>query len=199
VGDGGRGGRHPHHPDQAAQGDGRGHRGDDDGAGARAGGKAARVRSDRHPVFRRDQRIVPARYRLRPGPDRETPGMGSRIQGSPPHRPRRSPPWPRSAPGRWRWRRPMSTRSTSARSASSRRTATRWSPPTTCGSTPTRPLAEVPLAEVYDLVKSVDRPEATAIFISCTNFWSVGAIEALEKGVEETGHLGRPGLVLALP
>jgi len=47
-------------------------------------------------------------------------------------------------------------------------------------------LAEVPLQKVYDLVCSVDRPEATAIFISCTNFWSVGAIEALEQ------KLGKP-------
>jgi maleate isomerase len=47
-------------------------------------------------------------------------------------------------------------------------------------------LAEVSLDEIYDLVCSVDTPEATAIFISCTNFWSVGAIEALEQ------KLGKP-------
>jgi maleate isomerase len=47
-------------------------------------------------------------------------------------------------------------------------------------------LAEVSLDEVYDLVRSVDHPEATAIFISCTNFRSVGAIEALETA------LGKP-------
>ncbi|MBZ8134758.1 Asp/Glu racemase [Afifella sp. IM 167] len=47
-------------------------------------------------------------------------------------------------------------------------------------------LAEVPLDDVFDLVCSVDRPEASAIFISCTNFWSVGAIEALEA------ELGKP-------
>jgi maleate isomerase len=41
-------------------------------------------------------------------------------------------------------------------------------------------LAEVPLEAVYDHVLSVDHPEASAIFISCTNFRSVGAIEALE-------------------
>lgn len=47
-------------------------------------------------------------------------------------------------------------------------------------------LAEVPLEALYDLVCSVDHPDATAIFISCTNFRSVGAIEALEAA------LGKP-------
>lgn len=47
-------------------------------------------------------------------------------------------------------------------------------------------LAEVPLEKVYDHVVSVDHPDATAIFISCTNFRSVGAIEALETA------LGKP-------
>lgn len=47
-------------------------------------------------------------------------------------------------------------------------------------------LAEVSLQEVYDLVKSVDHPEASAIFISCTNFRTVGVIEALEA------ELGKP-------
>ena len=47
-------------------------------------------------------------------------------------------------------------------------------------------LAEVPLEKVYALVLSVDHPEASAIFISCTNFRSVGAIAALEKA------LGKP-------
>jgi maleate isomerase len=47
-------------------------------------------------------------------------------------------------------------------------------------------LAEVPPEQVYDLVRSVDTPEASAIFISCTNFWSVAVIEALEK------ELGKP-------
>lgn len=47
-------------------------------------------------------------------------------------------------------------------------------------------LAEVPLQKVYELVCSVDRPEATAIFISCTNFWSAGVIDALEQ------KLGKP-------
>ena len=47
-------------------------------------------------------------------------------------------------------------------------------------------LAEVPIEQVYELALSVDTPEASAIFISCTNFWSVGAIEALEQA------LGKP-------
>ena len=47
-------------------------------------------------------------------------------------------------------------------------------------------LAEVPLEKVYDHVRSVDHPDATAIFISCTNFRSAGAIEALETA------LGKP-------
>ncbi|MBW3095845.1 maleate cis-trans isomerase family protein [Pseudohoeflea coraliihabitans] len=47
-------------------------------------------------------------------------------------------------------------------------------------------LAEVPLKDIYELVKSVDRPDASAIFISCTNFWSVAVIDALEK------ELGKP-------
>lgn len=47
-------------------------------------------------------------------------------------------------------------------------------------------LAEVPISRVYDLVRDVDTPEASAIFISCTNFWSVGAIDALEQA------LGKP-------
>jgi maleate isomerase len=49
-----------------------------------------------------------------------------------------------------------------------------------------RALAEVPLEEVYELVLSVDHPEASAVFISCTNFRSVGAIESLESA------LGKP-------
>jgi maleate isomerase len=49
-----------------------------------------------------------------------------------------------------------------------------------------RALAEVPLEQVYDLVRAVDHPEASAIFISCTNFRSVGAIAALEQA------LGKP-------
>jgi maleate isomerase len=49
-----------------------------------------------------------------------------------------------------------------------------------------RALAEVPLERVYDLCLEVDRPEAEAIFISCTNFRSVGVIAALEAA------LGKP-------
>ncbi|MDB5879466.1 MAG: Asp/Glu/Hydantoin racemase [Variovorax sp.] len=47
-------------------------------------------------------------------------------------------------------------------------------------------LAEVPLEAVYDLVRSVDHPDATAIFISCTNFRSAAVIAALEA------ELGKP-------
>lgn len=49
-----------------------------------------------------------------------------------------------------------------------------------------RALAEVPLEQVYDMCLAVDRPEADAVFISCTNFRSVGAIAALEA------RLGKP-------
>ena len=42
-------------------------------------------------------------------------------------------------------------------------------------------LAEVPLESVYDLVCQVDHADASAVFISCTNFRSVGAIAALES------------------
>ncbi|MFI1464064.1 maleate cis-trans isomerase family protein [Nocardia carnea] len=49
-----------------------------------------------------------------------------------------------------------------------------------------RELAEVPLDDVYDLAVRTDTPEATAVFISCTNFASVGAIAALED------ELGKP-------
>ncbi len=44
----------------------------------------------------------------------------------------------------------------------------------------------MPLEKVYDHVRSVDHPDATAIFISCTNFRSAGVIEALETA------LGKP-------
>ncbi|PWJ84526.1 maleate isomerase [Pseudaminobacter salicylatoxidans] len=47
-------------------------------------------------------------------------------------------------------------------------------------------LAQVSLDEVYDLVRSVDHPDATAVFISCTNFRSAGALEAMETA------LGKP-------
>lgn len=47
-------------------------------------------------------------------------------------------------------------------------------------------LAEVPLEEIYRFVRAVDHADATAIFISCTNLRSVGAIEALETA------LGKP-------
>lgn len=47
-------------------------------------------------------------------------------------------------------------------------------------------LAEVPLEQIYDMVCETDRPESSAVFISCTNFRSAGAIEALETA------LGKP-------
>lgn len=47
-------------------------------------------------------------------------------------------------------------------------------------------LADVSIEEVYDHVLSVDHPDATAIFVSCTNFRTVGAIAALEE------RLGKP-------
>lgn len=47
-------------------------------------------------------------------------------------------------------------------------------------------LAEVSLEQVYDLCRSVDHPDATAVFVSCTNFRTAGAIEALETA------LGKP-------
>ena len=47
-------------------------------------------------------------------------------------------------------------------------------------------LAEVPLEKVFDHVVACDHPDATAIFISCTNFRSSGVIEALESA------LGKP-------
>jgi len=47
-------------------------------------------------------------------------------------------------------------------------------------------LADVPLEKVYDHVRAVDHPDASAIFISCTNFRTIGAIEALEA------ELGKP-------
>ncbi|MFE3836176.1 maleate cis-trans isomerase family protein [Pseudogemmobacter sonorensis] len=47
-------------------------------------------------------------------------------------------------------------------------------------------LAEVPLERIYDHVLAVDHPDASAVFISCTNLRSVGAIDALEQ------KLGKP-------
>lgn len=54
------------------------------------------------------------------------------------------------------------------------------------GITNDRELAEVPLERVYELAAQTDTSEASAIFISCTNFASVGAIAALEA------ELGKP-------
>ena len=47
-------------------------------------------------------------------------------------------------------------------------------------------LGEVPLEEIYDLVCAVDHAEASAVFVSCTNIRSVGAIATLEDA------LGKP-------
>ncbi|POF30945.1 maleate cis-trans isomerase family protein [Roseibium marinum] len=47
-------------------------------------------------------------------------------------------------------------------------------------------LAEVPLETIFDMVCEIDTPEATAVFISCTNFRSAGVIQALEE------ELGKP-------
>ncbi len=47
-------------------------------------------------------------------------------------------------------------------------------------------LARVPLKRVYDLAIETDVPESTAVFISCTNLRTVGAIAALEEA------LGKP-------
>lgn len=54
------------------------------------------------------------------------------------------------------------------------------------GITSDHALAEVPLDVVYDLACEVDVPEATAVFISCTNLRTVGVIAALED------RLGKP-------
>jgi maleate isomerase len=54
------------------------------------------------------------------------------------------------------------------------------------GITSDRELAEVPLERVYDLAVQTDTDDSSAVFISCTNFASVGAIAALET------ELGKP-------
>ncbi|BCI53483.1 maleate cis-trans isomerase [Mycolicibacterium litorale] len=54
------------------------------------------------------------------------------------------------------------------------------------GITDDRELARVALDEVYDLAVATDIGDADAVFISCTNFASVGAIAALEE------KLGKP-------
>ena len=62
--------------------------------------------------------------------------------------------------------------------------------PVTCGRflsiTEDRALAEVPLAEIWDLCRAVDTPDADAIFVSCTNIRSIALIRALEE------ELGKP-------
>lgn len=54
------------------------------------------------------------------------------------------------------------------------------------GITDDKELAQVPLEQVYDLAVATDVAAADAVFISCTNFASVGAIAALEDA------LGKP-------
>ncbi|GAA1233710.1 ectoine utilization protein EutA [Prauserella halophila] len=57
---------------------------------------------------------------------------------------------------------------------------------TALGITDDHALAEVPLERVYDLAVEADTPQAGAVFISCTNLASVGAVAALEDA------LGKP-------
>lgn len=47
-------------------------------------------------------------------------------------------------------------------------------------------LAEVPLQKTFDMICEMDRPEANAVFISCTNFLTAGLIDAVEN------ELGKP-------
>ena len=54
------------------------------------------------------------------------------------------------------------------------------------GITADHELGDVPLERVYDFAKKSADASAEAVFISCTNFRSVGAIEALETA------LGKP-------
>lgn len=54
------------------------------------------------------------------------------------------------------------------------------------GITSDQELAEVPLERIYDLALETDTKDSSAVFISCTNFASVGAIAALEDA------LGKP-------
>jgi maleate isomerase len=49
------------------------------------------------------------------------------------------------------------------------------------GITDDHALADVPLETVYEMCRQVDSPDASALFISCTNLRSVGVIEALEQ------------------
>ena len=47
-------------------------------------------------------------------------------------------------------------------------------------------LAACPWTDVYRLARDADRPEADALFLSCTNFRTIGVIAALER------DLGKP-------
>ena len=50
----------------------------------------------------------------------------------------------------------------------------------------TQAHASVPLSDIEALVHSVNRPETEAIFVSCTDFRTLGIIEKLEQ------KLGKP-------
>lgn len=44
-------------------------------------------------------------------------------------------------------------------------------------------LADVPLEKIYDMCLEIDNDDLSAIFISCTNIRSVGAIAAIEEAI----------------
>src|SRR5690625_1398317 len=46
-------------------------------------------------------------------------------------------------------------------------------------------LAEVPLEKIYEMCLEIDGDDISAIFISCTNLRSVGAIQAIEKAINK--------------
>jgi maleate cis-trans isomerase len=54
------------------------------------------------------------------------------------------------------------------------------------GITEDRELGRVPLEDVYRLARGADRPEADALYLSCTNFRTIGVLAALER------DLGKP-------
>ena len=58
-------------------------------------------------------------------------------------------------------------------------------------------LAHVSTNILYRLGKVVDRPEAEAIFISCTGIDAMDAIEALEVGPREARRDLQPGVLVA--
>jgi maleate isomerase len=54
------------------------------------------------------------------------------------------------------------------------------------GITEDHALGRVPLEDVYRLARDADRPDADALFLSCTNFRTIGVLAALER------DLGKP-------